>query len=104
MNRSKLFLFAVDLKIYRNIKSVEDCKALQVDITAVQQWCSENCMELNIQKTKLISFTRKSNSVHFKYFVKYVLILRAECMKDLGIVVDSRLYFHCHVDLFILRH
>jgi hypothetical protein len=39
---SKFVLFADDLKIYRNIKSAEDCKALQVDIDAVQQWCSEN--------------------------------------------------------------
>jgi hypothetical protein len=45
------------------MKSAEDCKALQVDIDAVQQWCSENCMELNIQKTKIISFTRKTNSI-----------------------------------------
>jgi hypothetical protein len=55
-------------------------------------------MELNIQKTKIISFTRKTNSIHFKYFVKDVLILRAECIKDLGVMLDSKLYFHCHVD------
>jgi hypothetical protein len=55
-------------------------------------------MELNIQKTKIICFTRKTNSIHFKYFVKDVLILRAECIKDLGVMVDSKLYFHCHVD------
>jgi hypothetical protein len=24
--------------------------------------------------------------------------LRAECAKDLGVMVDSKLYFHCHVD------
>jgi hypothetical protein len=55
-------------------------------------------MELNIQKTKIISFTRKTNSINFKYFVKDVLILPAECIKDLGVLVDSKLYFHCHID------
>jgi hypothetical protein len=55
-------------------------------------------MQLNIQKTKIISFTHKTNSVHFKHFVKDVLILRAECIKDLGVMLDSKLYFHCHVD------
>jgi hypothetical protein len=44
INHSKFLLFADDLKIYRNIKSAGDCKALQVDIDAVQQWCSENGM------------------------------------------------------------
>jgi hypothetical protein len=92
------FLFADDLKVYRNIKSAEDCKALKVDMDAVQQWCGENCMELNIQKTKIISFTCKTNSIHFKYSVKDVVILRAECVKDLGVVLHSKFYFHCHVD------
>jgi hypothetical protein len=93
INHSKFLLFADDLKMCRNIKS-----ALQVDINAVQQWCGENCMELNIQKTKIISLTRKTNSIHFKYFVKDVLNLRAEYIKDLGVILDSKLYFHCHVD------
>jgi hypothetical protein len=55
-------------------------------------------VDLNIQKTKIISFTRKINSIHSKYVVKGVLILRAECIKDLGVMVNSKLYFHCHVD------
>jgi hypothetical protein len=70
MYHSRFLLFADDLKICRNIKSAEDCKTLKVDIDAVQQWCSENGMELNIQKTKIISFTRKTNSIHFKYLSK----------------------------------
>jgi retron-type reverse transcriptase len=65
IKHSKFILFADDLKIYRNVKSVEDCKALQADVYSVQHWCAENHMELNIQKTKTISFTRKTNSVHF---------------------------------------
>jgi hypothetical protein len=44
INHSKFLLFTDDLKIYRDIKSVEDCKALQADIDSVHQWCGENCM------------------------------------------------------------
>jgi hypothetical protein len=65
IDHSKFILFADGLKIYRDIKSVEDCIALQVDTDAVQQWRDENCMELNIQETKIINFTRKTNSIHF---------------------------------------
>jgi hypothetical protein len=97
INHSKFLLFDDGLKIYRNIKSAEDCKALQVDIDAVQQWCSENGMELNIQKTKICLSHVKTNSIHFKYFVKDVLILRAKYIKDLGVMIDSKLYFHHHV-------
>jgi hypothetical protein len=38
INNSKFLLFADDMEIYRNIKSAEDCKALQVDNDAVQQY------------------------------------------------------------------
>jgi hypothetical protein len=55
-------------------------------------------MELNIQKTRIISFTRKTNSVHFNYYVTNEIILCSDCIKDLGVTLDSKLYFHCHVD------
>jgi hypothetical protein len=93
-----LLLFADDLKIYRDINSAEDCKALQTDTGSVHQWCGENCMQLNAEKTKIASFTLKTNCIHFNYDVKDVLILRSDCIKDLGDMLDSKLYFHCHVD------
>jgi hypothetical protein len=55
-------------------------------------------MELNILKTNIISFTCKTDSLHFNYYVKDVFILRSDCIKDLGVMLDSKLYFHCHVD------
>jgi hypothetical protein len=80
------------------MKSVEDCKALQADTDPVHQWRGENYMQLNIQKTKIIFLTRKSNSNHINYCVKDVLILHSDCIKDLGVLLDNKLYFHCHVD------
>jgi hypothetical protein len=98
INYSKSLLFADDLKIYRDIKSAEDCKSLQADIDSVQLWCGENHMELNVQKTRIISFTRKTNSTCFNYFVSGVSILRSDCIKDMGVMLDSKLHFHSHVD------
>jgi hypothetical protein len=59
---SKFLLFTSDLKSYQNIKSVEDCKAIEVDINAVQEWGGENFMELNTQKTIILSFTCKNTA------------------------------------------
>jgi hypothetical protein len=72
---SKFLFFADDPKIYRDIKSVEGFKSLQAYIVSMQQWCGENYMELNSWKAKIISFTRKTNSTHFNYYVSDVLIL-----------------------------
>jgi hypothetical protein len=55
-------------------------------------------MELNIHKTKIISFTCKINSIHFNHYVKDVLNLCSDCIKDLCVMLDSKFYFHYHVD------
>jgi hypothetical protein len=65
------------------MKSVKDCKALQVDTDARQQQCGKNSTELNIHKIKILFFTCETNSIHLKYFVKYILILLVEWKKDL---------------------
>jgi hypothetical protein len=95
---SKSLLLADDFKIYRDIKSAEDCKSLQADIDSVQLWCADNHMELNVQKTKIISFTRKTNTIRFIYYVSGVSILRTDSIKDLGVMLDSKFYFHSHVE------
>jgi hypothetical protein len=46
-------------------------------------------MELNIQKTKIISFARKTNRIHFNYQVIDVSIFRTDCIEDLGFMLDS---------------
>jgi hypothetical protein len=97
INQSKFLLFA-DMIIYRDIKSVEDCEALQTDIDSVHQWYVENCMQLITQETNMISFTRKVNSIQYNYYVKDVLILHFDCIKYLDVMLDSKLYFHCHAE------
>jgi hypothetical protein len=55
-------------------------------------------MELNIQKRRIVYFTRKTNSVHFNYYVSNEIILRSDYIKVLGVMLDSNLHFHRHVD------
>jgi hypothetical protein len=61
--------------------------ALQADIYSVQHWCAENHIELDIQKKKIISFTCETNSVHFNYYDSNEIILRSDCIKDLGVML-----------------
>jgi hypothetical protein len=90
-------LFADDLKIYHNINNVHDCKLLQSDINSIQNWCFENGMTLNVGKTTIISFTRKTVGFHFNY--KLIIPYYAPTvLKILGVLLDSKLYLHHHVD------
>jgi hypothetical protein len=72
IHNSRYILFAHDLKIYRAITSVYDCKLLQHDINSVHNWCLANGMKINIDKTTIISYSRKTNSIPL--IINYVII------------------------------
>jgi hypothetical protein len=55
-------------------------------------------MKLNVNKTRVISFSRKTNLLLFDYKLCESLITRTECIRDLGVQIDSKLRFHNHVD------
>jgi hypothetical protein len=95
---SKFLLVADGLKIFRVIKSAEDCKLFQSDIDSVQKCCTENYMKINTLQTNTISFTCKTNGIHFDYYVGDLLIIRTEGVKDLGVMLDNKPHFHRHVD------
>lgn len=95
---SDCLLFADDLKIFRQIKSTTDCLLLQRDIQAVVNWSVENGMQINNSKTFTISFSRKTSIIYFNYLLNNVIINRKDYIRDLGVLLDSKLYFHYHVD------
>jgi hypothetical protein len=55
-------------------------------------------MKIIIFKTNIISFTRKTKSIYFNYYSDDVLILGTDCVKNLEVMLDSKLHFHHHVD------
>jgi hypothetical protein len=81
--RYKYLLFADDVKIYQTVKSPQDCDLLQFDIDSTQGWCIANCMKLNISKTKVISFSRKTNVLIYDYKFENPLINRTDSTNDL---------------------
>jgi hypothetical protein len=55
-------------------------------------------MNLNTGKIGAITFSRKTNTLLLKYKLGDFYITRTDCIKDLGVFIDSKLYFHSHVD------
>jgi hypothetical protein len=103
IHSSEFLIFADDLKIFHVIKSAEDYKLLvrQSDIDSVQKCHTEHYKKINIFKTDIISFTRKTN-INFNYYVGNLLIVRADSVKDLGVMLDSKLNFHRYVDYLLV--
>jgi hypothetical protein len=61
-------------------------------------FCISNFMKLNVNKTRVISLSRKTNLGLFDYKLYESLVTRTEFIKDLGVQIDSKLHFRHHVD------
>jgi hypothetical protein len=52
-------------------------------------------MKISTLKTNIISFTLITNGIHY---VDNLLIVRTDCVKDLGVMLGSKLHFHRYID------
>lgn len=82
---------------------MKDCSALQSDVAELSAWCSKNRLILNLAKTKVMSYTRKTHRLLFSYSIEGAPLHRVEEIKDLGVVFDSTLSFSPHVRLITRR-
>ena len=50
----QLLMFADDIKLYRSIRSVEDCFVLQNDINFMFDWSKHWLLSFNVSKCKVL--------------------------------------------------
>lgn len=93
---SECLAYADDIKVFRRISDERDCETLQLDINTISAWCDENFMVLNIEKCRVITFTKSRNPIQYKYNVKGILVDRVEVIRDLGVLFDSAMSFRPH--------
>lgn len=90
-------IFADDCVIYRTVRNSANQLALQNDLNSVQDWCNEWLMELNPNKCKLLSFTRKRNPLLFPYAISHVAVELTQTYKYLGVTLSNDLTWNAHV-------
>ena len=100
---SECKIYADDVKIYRSIKSVNDSQLLQTDLNAFNEWCLVNKLFLNIDKCKVINFTRKNVTLIFPYHFDGIVLNIVDKTLDLGIYIDCKLNFKSHIDYILNR-
>jgi hypothetical protein len=64
----------------------------------IQAWCAANCMKLNVSKTRVLNFSRKTNGFYYVCKIQNSSITRTDTIKDLGVQLDSKLHFQAYVD------
>jgi hypothetical protein len=95
---SKPYMYADDLKLSREIRSLKDCLLLQTDIDNVCKWCKVNKMALNISKCFYVKFGRKHDLISQVYTVDGAVIAERDIVNDLGVLFDRKLTFIPHMD------
>lgn len=97
------YLYADDLKFSRVIESPADVCLLQSDVDRLQEWCSDNLMNLNIKKCLHIKFSRNLNIIPSSYKIDEQLLEEVNCIRDLGVLLDAKLTFVPHMENIIGR-
>ena len=98
IRNSSCLLYADDLKLFRRVKNVLDCSAIQRDIEAIADWCHRNQLGLSIGKCWVISFHRNRHPIHFNYEIEGAALVRTTEIRDLGVILDTKLDFNSHIE------
>lgn len=82
-----------------------DAQGLQADLNTLAGWSARNLMELNVAKCETITFSRKSESHGFSgnYTINSEVLKKSNVIRDLGVLLDSKLNFKSHVDHIVSR-
>lgn len=103
LRHSEFSFFADDLKVYRTIRSFEDCQMLQSDIYRLCEWFRVNGLSLNHDKCLSITFHRTKNPVLYVYSVDGCLVKRVTEVNDLGVLFSSDMSFSKHIDSVVAK-
>lgn len=95
---SSHLLYADDKKIFLKIKHDSDCVNLQEDLNRLTSYYANNRITVNTNKCQIITFTRKASPIIFNYKINNSLLQRIDVVKDLGILLDTKLTFNDHID------
>ena len=89
-----------DKKIVHNsIKTVNDTINLQSSIDNFITWCRENDFELNEEKCKVMTISRKRSPLQAEYFMNGKAVKRVFQTSDVGVSYDDKFSFNGHAEI-----
>ena len=95
---STCLMYADDMKLSRCIRSPSDAALLQHDLDKFSEWSSAWKLQLNPSKCKVIIFTLRKKPIVSTYYVNHSALERVSEIRDLGIILVSKLTFGPHID------
>ena len=95
----KALLFADDLKLYKEINSLNDALNLQDNLNKLANWCYNWKLSLNMEKCFSMTISRKNqiNNIDFIYNLNGSSLKKVNQINDLGVIFQSNLKFTTHI-------
>lgn len=100
---SEIRLFADDCALYRPISNNNDHLLLQADLLIIEEWCQTWQMTVNVNKTKLVSFTRSQSPSLFSYQLNDTIIDPCTSYKYLGVHLTCDLSWATHINFILSK-
>lgn len=104
--RGKLRLFADDsADFFESNSYTTNTECMKQDLTLLSEYFRVNKLTLNLNKTKFVNFgsARKINQTSKSLKYLSLTIPRADCIKYLGLQIDSRLSWSNHIEHVCMR-
>lgn len=103
-NASYLLCFADNMKIYMRINDKDDYYNLRSDIYCFVRYFNQIGLSLNINKYKIMIFTRKSSSnVHSYYLMGSILVCADSYVINLSFKFNQSLESNSHIDMICCK-
>lgn len=94
---SNFLMYADDLKIFSAIQHTNSDHLIQDDLDRFFEYCQSNYLFLNYKKCHQITFSRNINVIDTKYKLFNFEIEKVSAVKDLGVLLDSKMTFNDHI-------
>lgn len=82
-------LYTNDVKLFKEIHSVNACRLLKSDLCTFSEWCDSDILCLINSKSKVMSISRKTSIMSFPYSVNTMSLYEVYEFSDLGVLFDS---------------
>lgn len=103
-SNNQQLLYADDTKFFGIVNNITEQLHLQHSIDKLKEWSTRNKIELNNNKTFVVSYTtKKRERFNSRYYILNNVISKVESIKDLGVTFDSHLTFNNHIDNLVTK-
>ena len=83
--------FADDTKLFRTVKTIDDCNILQNDLNTLSQWTSDWLLSFNVDKCKVMHIGKNNPKIDYIMRTENRILIETSEEKDLGVWITNDL-------------